>query len=33
MNDLVWPLTAIAAVLAPIGGELLYRLLARGGAS
>ncbi len=29
MTALVWPLTAIGAVLAPIGWELLHRLLKR----
>lgn len=29
MNAIVWPLTAIAAVLAPIGWECLHRLLKR----
>jgi hypothetical protein len=33
VNAIVWPLTAIAAVLAPIAWEFLYRRITGGGAS
>jgi hypothetical protein len=33
MTAIVWPLTAIAAVLAPIGWAFLYRRITGGGAS
>jgi hypothetical protein len=31
VNAIVWPLTAIAVALAPIGWEFLYRLFTRQG--